>query len=54
VNDEVWLPKQVEIHLDARVALFKAYDEDIELIFHDYRKFRTDTKITVVGEENRE
>ena len=54
VNDEVWLPKQVEIHLDARVALFKAYDEDIELIFHDYRKFRTDTKMTVVGEENRE
>ena len=54
VNDEVWLPKQVEIHLDARVALFKAYDEDIELIFHDYRKFRTDTKMTVVGEEKRE
>jgi len=54
VNDEVWLPKQVEIHLDARVALFKAYDEDIELIFHDYRKFRTDTKMTVVEEENRE
>ena len=54
VNDEVWLPKQVEIHLDARVALFKAYDEDIELTFHDYRKFRTDTKMTVVGEENRE
>jgi len=54
VNDEVWLPKQVEIHLDARVALFKAYDEDIELTFHDYRKFRTDTKVTVVGEETRE
>jgi hypothetical protein len=54
VNDEVWLPKQVEIHLDARVALFKAYDEDIELTFHDYRKFRTDTKMTVVEEENRE
>jgi len=54
VNDEVWLPKQVEIHLDARVALFKAYDEDIELTFRDYRKFRTDTKMTVVGEENPE
>ena len=53
-NDEAWLPKQVEIHLDARVALFKAYDEDINLIFRDYRKFRTDTKVTVVGEENRE
>jgi len=53
VNDEVWLPQQVEIHLDARVALFKAYDEDIELTFHDYKKFRADTTMTVVGEENR-
>jgi len=54
VNGEVWLPKHVQIHLDARVALFKSYDEDLELAFHDYKKFRTDTKITVVGEETRE
>ncbi|MGC1789359.1 MAG: hypothetical protein WA718_21700 [Terriglobales bacterium] len=54
VNDEVWLPKHVQFHVDARVALFKNYDEDIEQSFRDYRKFRTDTKITVVGEENRE
>ncbi len=51
VNDEVWLPKHVQIHLDARVALFKSYDEDVELIFHDYKKFRADTKITVIGEQ---
>ena len=54
VNGEVRLPKHVRIHLDARVALFKSYDEDLELAFHDYKKFRTDTKITVVGEETRE
>jgi len=54
VNDEVWLPKRVQVHLDARVALFKSYDEDIELTYRDYKKFRTDTKITVVGEENRQ
>jgi len=54
VNDEVWLPKHVQFHVDARVALFKNYDEDIEQSFRDYRKFRTDTKITVVGEENRQ
>jgi hypothetical protein len=53
VNDEVWLPKRVQGHLDARVALFKSYDEDIDLTYRDYKKFRTDTKITVVGEENR-
>jgi hypothetical protein len=52
VNDEVWLPKRVQLHFDARVALFKSYDEDIEQTYRDYKKFRTDTKITVVGEEN--
>jgi hypothetical protein len=50
VNDEVWLPKHVRLHLDARVALFKSYDEDVEQTYRDYKKFRTDTKMTVVGE----
>ncbi len=54
VNDEVWLPKRVQLHFDARVALFKSYDEDIDETYRDYRKFRADTKITVVGEESRE
>lgn len=54
VNDEVWLPKRVQLHFDARVALFKSYDDDVEQTYRDYKKFRTDTKITVVGEENRE
>jgi hypothetical protein len=51
VNDEVWLPKQVQAHVDLRVALFKSYDEDVEQAFRDYKKFRTDTKITVIGEQ---
>jgi hypothetical protein len=52
VNDEVWLPKRVAFHFDARVALFKNYDDDVEQTYHDYKKFRTDTKMTVVGDEN--
>jgi hypothetical protein len=51
VNDEVWLPKHVQLHFDARIALFKSYDEDVEQTYRDYKKFRTDTKITVVGEQ---
>jgi hypothetical protein len=51
VNDEVWLPKFVQLHFDARVALFKSYDDDVEQTYRDYKKFRTDTKITVVGEQ---
>jgi len=53
INDEVWLPKHVAVHVDARVALFKSVDEDIDVTYRDYKKFRTDTKITVV-EESRE
>lgn len=50
VNDEVWLPKHVQSHLDVRIALLKNYDEDVEQTFREYKKFRTDTKITVIGE----
>jgi len=50
VNDEVWLPKYVQLHLDARIALFKSYDLDVEQTYREYRKFRMDTKITVIGE----
>jgi len=49
VNDEVWLPKLVQLHFDARVALSKSHDLDVEQTYRDYKKFRTDTKITVVG-----
>jgi hypothetical protein len=51
VNDELWLPKFLQLHFDARVALFKSYDDDVEQTYRDYKKFRTDTKITVVGEQ---
>jgi hypothetical protein len=51
VNNEVWLPKHVQFHFDARIALFKSFDEDVDQSYRDYKKFRTDTKITVVGEQ---
>jgi hypothetical protein len=51
VNGEVWLPKHVQFHFDARIGLFKSYDEDVDQIYRDYKKFRTDTKIIVVGEQ---
>jgi hypothetical protein len=51
VNDEVWLPKHLHLHLDARLALLKSYDEDVDQTYRDYRKFRADSKITVIGEQ---
>jgi hypothetical protein len=38
------------LHFDARVALFKSYDDDVLQTYSDYKKFRTDSKMTVVGE----
>ena len=50
INDEVWLPKQMDIKVDARVALLKNFNLDQQTTYRDYKKFRTDTKILGVGE----
>jgi len=50
VNGEVWLPRHVQFHVDARVALLKEYREDVDPTFRDYKKFRTESKITLVGD----
>ena len=47
VNDEVWLPRHVALKLDARLALLKGLNISEDVTFRDYRKFRTDTKITI-------
>ncbi len=46
VNDEVWLPRHVAVLLDARIALFKNYNVDVDATYRDYKKFRVDSKIT--------
>jgi hypothetical protein len=50
INDEVWLPKFVNLKLDARVALLKGLNLSEDVTYRDYKKFRTDTKITPLGE----
>ncbi|MFZ3342078.1 MAG: hypothetical protein WA213_14425 [Terriglobales bacterium] len=50
INDEVWLPKHVAVRVDARLALVKSYNEDVDETFRDYKKFRTESKITGVGD----
>jgi hypothetical protein len=48
VNDEVWLPRHFVANLDARVALFKNYNMAVDVIYRDYKKFRVDSKMTVL------
>ena len=47
VNDELWLPQRIDVKLDARIALLKGINANIHVTYKDYRKFRTDTKISV-------
>ena len=50
VNDEVWLPRQLGVKVDVRLALLKNFHVDVEQTFRDYKKFRTETKIVGIGE----
>ena len=50
VNDEVWLPRQLTVKIDVRLALLKNFNVDVEQTFRDYKKFRATTKIVGVGE----
>jgi len=47
VNDEVWLPIYSEVHAGGRVLFFHMKANEIER-YSDYRKFHTDSKITIV------
>lgn len=47
VNNEVWLPKHIALKLDARV-LFKGLNDESDVTFRDYKKFRTATRVVPV------
>lgn len=50
VNDEVWLPKHINVKVDARLALLKNFDVEEDIQYRDYKKFRADAKIVGMGE----
>jgi hypothetical protein len=50
VNDEVWLPQQIALKLDVRVALLKEFNLEDDITYRDYKKFRTGTTIVPLGE----
>jgi hypothetical protein len=45
VNDQVWLPAHAFSKVDARIALFKRYNAEIDVTWAKYRKFQTDSRI---------
>jgi hypothetical protein len=50
VNDEVWLPRQLAVKVDARLALLKNLNVDLEQTYRDYKKFRASSRIVAVDE----
>ena len=50
MNDEVWLPKHLEVKVDVRLALLKNFNFDLEQTFRDYKKFRATAKVVSVGD----
>lgn len=45
VNDEVWLPLQIDAEGAARVLLFVSFTGRVHIVDSDFRKFRTSTTI---------
>jgi hypothetical protein len=50
VNGEVWLPQHLSFKFDARVALFKGYNEQDEETYSDYKKFRATARVVGIGD----
>lgn len=46
VNDEVWLPRHVAVHVDVRVALLKNFNVEEDIVYKDYKKFHAASRIT--------
>ena len=50
VNDEVWLQRRIVANVDFRLALLKNFDLSLDISDGDYKKFRSSTKFTPLGE----
>jgi hypothetical protein len=51
LNDEVWLPKRIQVRYDARLALLKHRVGEVEQTMYNFRKFQTDSRILSVTEQ---
>ena len=45
VNEEVWLPRQIHVRADAKLAMLMTYRADIDVAYSKYRKFRAESQI---------
>lgn len=50
VHDEVWLPSHARMQFAARLALLRKLRAQVEVIWRDYRKFQSESRITGFSE----
>jgi hypothetical protein len=50
INDEVWLPRHVAVHVNVRVALLKNFNVEEDINYKDYKKFHAASRITGMEE----
>jgi len=50
VNDEVWLPRHMEVKVDVRLAVVKNFNVQDDFTYRDYKKFRSDARVVPLGE----
>jgi len=50
VNDDIWLPKQINVKIDVRAIVFFSVNVNVDIAYSDYRKFTSSSKISLVGE----
>jgi hypothetical protein len=51
VNDEVWLPSLFSVNGAVRVAYVKKLAGGLDIAYHDYRKFQSDSHLVTTGEQ---
>jgi hypothetical protein len=45
VNGEVWLPSRISVRAEARIAILKKMQAEIDISYREYKKFQADSKI---------
>lgn len=53
VNNELWMPLQIKVDFDARLALLKRIKVDLRIDYSNFRKFQSESRIVSVGGEDR-
>ena len=50
INDEIWLPKRIEVAAQGRILLLKKISAELDFTYSDYKKFQADSRIVATEE----